>query len=143
MSSEKQTNNTRDDNPEKHQAAEYNKFGWCQIHEASYKGFVHAVKRIVDNSFDKAQQLELFTKDENCVTPIVIAVLGGHRELVEYLVDAGANLNVRNNKGHGLVEIAAIRQVCIFCGSNFNLRLEFFLAHIYFNGLVFFRSCSI
>lgn len=108
---EKQGQNARDnDNQEKHQAAEYNKFGWCQIHEASYKGFMHPVKRIVENSFDKTSQLELFTRDENCVTPIVIAVLGGHFELVEYLVEAGANLTVRNNKGHGIIEIAAIRQ---------------------------------
>ena len=53
---------------EKHQAAEYNKFGWCQIHEACYKGFIHAVKRIVDNAFDKQQQLECYTRDEQAVT---------------------------------------------------------------------------
>lgn len=108
---EKQGQNARDnDNQEKHQAAEYNKFGWCQIHEACYKGFMYPVKRIVESSFDKTSQLELFTRDENCVTPIVIAVLGGHFELVEYLAEAGANLIVRNSKGHGIIEIAAIRQ---------------------------------
>ena len=62
-------------------------------------GFIVAVKRIVDNSFDKAQQLELFTRDEHSVTPIVIAAMGGHFEVVQYMVEAGANLIVRNNKG--------------------------------------------
>lgn len=68
------------------------------------------MKRIVENSFDKSQQLELLTKDDLCVTPIVIAVLGGHYELVQYLVESKSNVNVRNTKGHGIIEIAAIRQ---------------------------------
>jgi len=42
--------------------------------------------------------------------PVVIAVLGGHLDLVQYLVECGSNLLVRNSKGHGVVEIAAIRQ---------------------------------
>ncbi len=53
---------------DKHQAAEYNKLGWCQIHEACYKGFLHAVKRIIDNAFDKQQQLECYTRDDQAVT---------------------------------------------------------------------------
>ena len=64
----------------------------------------------MENCFDKSQQLELFTKDENSVTPVVIATLGGHYEAVQYLCESGANLMVRNSKGHGVVEIAAIRQ---------------------------------
>ena len=104
------TSNNNNCETEKTQAAEYNKCGWCQIHEACYKGFIFAVKRIVENSFDKSQQLELLTRDDQCVTPIVIAVLGGHYELVQYLVESKSNVNVRNNRGHGIIEIAAIRQ---------------------------------
>jgi hypothetical protein len=55
--------------------------------------------------------IEQKTIDEYKTTPVILASMGGHLEVVKELVSRGADLNARlENNRHGIVEIAAIRQ---------------------------------
>ncbi len=80
--------------------------------KACYKGYINAVTRFLDYSKNTRKNLiEQRTIDDFKTTPIMIAALGGHLELIDELVRNGADLTVRlDNTRHGLVEIAAIRQ---------------------------------
>lgn len=42
------------------------------------KGYVNAVKRYISNSYDKTTLLELVTKDDQTITPILLAALGSN-----------------------------------------------------------------
>ncbi len=74
------------------------------------KGYINAVKRFIDHSKDKYEQLELQTKDEFQSTPILLAALGSNLDIVKLLYDLGAKLDAQNAHGHSIVEIAALRQ---------------------------------
>ena len=58
--------------------------------------------------------IEQKTIDDFKTTPLLIASLGGHMEVIEMLVDNGADVNAKldykQNLKHGIIEIAAIKQ---------------------------------
>jgi ankyrin repeat protein len=93
---------------------DYNIYGWAALHESCYKGYTNAVSKILEYSRQTNRNLiELRTIDDFKTTPILIAALGGHLEIVELLVESGADLNAdlisTNNVRHGIIEIAIIR----------------------------------
>lgn len=71
---------------------------------------MNAVRRFVELSKDRAAQIELETKDEQQSTPILLAGLGSNIDVIELLLEFGAKIDARNINGHGLVEIAGMRQ---------------------------------
>lgn len=84
------------------------------MHEACYKGYANAVSRFLDYARETEKNLiEQRTIDSYKTTPIIIAALGGHLDVVELLVKNGADYNAEldfNNTKHGIIEVAAIRQ---------------------------------
>ncbi|CAF0987390.1 unnamed protein product [Brachionus calyciflorus] len=93
---------------------EYNIYGWTALHEACYKGYTNAVTRFLDYARETGKNLiEQRTIDDYKTTPVIIAALGGHLEIVDLLVQNGADINAELNfqkSKHGIIEIAAIRQ---------------------------------
>ena len=82
---------------------------------ACYKGYSNAVIRFLDYARETGKNLiEQKTIDEFKTTPLLIACLGGNMEVIEMLVDNGADVNskldYRQNLKHGIIEIAAIKQ---------------------------------
>jgi len=56
----------------------------------------------------RVRLIELPTSDHVGFTPLHLAIVGGHIEVVKCLVDDhGANVNTRNSRGHGSVQLAA------------------------------------
>jgi hypothetical protein len=70
------------------------------------------VTRFLDYSRNSQKNLiEQRTIDDFKTTPVMIAALGGHMDIIEELVRNGADLTVKlENTRHGIAEIAAIRQ---------------------------------
>lgn len=57
--------------------------------------------------------MEQRTIDEYKSTPLLIAALGGHLDLIEFLIKNGADISAKlDYKGlkHGIVEVAVIRE---------------------------------
>ena len=80
------------------------------IYFISFLGYANGVRRFVEHSKDKTQQLEIETKDDLQATPILIAALGSHLDVVETLLNLGAKIDVKNAQEHGIIEIASLRQ---------------------------------
>ena len=64
----------------------------------------------MEHSKDRGQQLELETKDDLQLTPILVAALGSHLDVIEALYNYGAKIDAKNAYQHGIVEIASLRQ---------------------------------
>ncbi|MFC1492769.1 ankyrin repeat domain-containing protein [candidate division KSB1 bacterium] len=60
------------------------------IHEAAKSGDLQTVKNIIDSDPDKLESL-----DTGGYTPLLRAAIGGHTDLVEYLIDKGANIEAK------------------------------------------------
>ncbi|RMZ94214.1 ankyrin and armadillo repeat-containing -like [Brachionus plicatilis] len=92
----------------------YNIYGWSALHEACYKGYTNAITRFLDYARETGKNLiEQKTIDDYETTPIMIAALGGHLEVVDLLVKNGANFNAQlkfQESSHGIIEVACIRQ---------------------------------
>jgi hypothetical protein len=72
--------------------------GSTELHEAAKEGDLSNVKRIVDDAVTKPM---IHTPDLNQWLPIHEASRGGHLEIVELLVEKGADVNARTNHGKG------------------------------------------
>ena len=112
---------------------DFNIHGWSAIHEASYKGYSNAVIRFLNYAKDtgKTYLIELKTCDDLKATPLLIAGLGGHFEVIKILIEVGANLDeeikYKGKYSHGLVEITVIRQdlnTLMYLYENFNDRVK-------------------
>jgi hypothetical protein len=103
------------------------------ISKASFKGYLNAIKRFVYQTkksekesetptfFKSVPIYDMPTRDEFQSTPIMLATLGSHLDIVQYLVKIGADLTITNTQGHTVIEIAALKQ---------NMKIvEFFLEH--------------
>lgn len=76
---------------------------------------MNAIIRFLDYAKETGKNLiEMKTIDDYKTTPIIIAALGGHLDVIQLLVNNGADvhakLNFLPNVKHGIIEVAAIRQ---------------------------------
>lgn len=83
--------------------------------KACYKGYINAVARYIDHTRKSGakNKLEQRTIDEYKATPLLMAALGGHIEVVELLMKNGADITAKldyRSVKHGLLEIAVIRE---------------------------------
>jgi hypothetical protein len=95
--------------------SEYNSNGWASIHEAAYNGSADEINAILEHGRELHRNvIDMKTVDDMKTTPLLIAALGGHLEIMKLLIQNGADLNgqltFRNIIQHGLCEVAVIRQ---------------------------------
>ncbi|XP_019638364.1 PREDICTED: ankyrin and armadillo repeat-containing protein-like [Branchiostoma belcheri] len=90
--------------------------GWGHVHHAAFNGYVKSVERFVTAMED---QLEFTTQDNLHSTPLLCATMSGNIEMIQKLLDLGAQIDYKDNRNHGVVEIAATK--------NFVETLEFFI----------------
>jgi ankyrin repeat protein len=83
------------------------------IHKAAEEGNLEKVKAFLD----KNPQL-VHSTDENGRTPLIYAVAGGHKDLVEFLLSKGAALDPKyvNGSGGTLLHMAATSGLKDLCG---------------------------
>lgn len=74
-------------------------FDYYPLHEACNKGFDHIVKIFIGVECD----IDRITNDH--LSPLHIACMRGNIECARLLLEAGANRNVRNNKGQTPLEL--------------------------------------
>jgi pectate lyase len=70
------------------------------IHGAASLGVSDKVKAFIKNGVDVNEE------DAQGMTPLHLAVQGGHREIVEFLLSQGADVNAKNNEGKTPLELA-------------------------------------
>ena len=61
------------------------------IHEAVSKGNIEAVKQHI------AAGTDLNVKGDRGITPLLVAVMNGHKEITELLIAEGADVNAQDN----------------------------------------------
>ncbi len=74
------------------------------IHDAANSGDLAQVKAVLKANPDQVQ-----TKDSHNNTPLHIAAIGGHLEVVRYLLDAGADINAGDNENSSAIVNACLR----------------------------------
>ncbi|CAF1163672.1 unnamed protein product [Didymodactylos carnosus] len=82
----------------------YNEDGLLPIHKAALDGLDLSVKRILTNAESKGdiqQQLEAKTIDGSEMTPLLLATAAGKLDVLQCLLDYGANYNAEDTNGHG------------------------------------------
>lgn len=77
-------------------------FGCCLLHIASNKGQLEVMNFLLDNRF--LDDLEALT-DEH-LTPLHLAVMGGSISVIDFLVERGVNLNLKDRNGKLPVDLA-------------------------------------
>ncbi|MEE6513782.1 hypothetical protein FKM82_021589 [Ascaphus truei] len=80
--------------------------GWAPMHHAAYRNHVSLVERLVETS--GPGQLETRTGDNVQNTPLLIAASCGSQDMVNLLVNLGANIAFVNRQSHGVIEICAL-----------------------------------
>ena len=78
--------------------AEVNKTGWTPLHFAATGGFLDLVKLLVDND------AYLDAHSPNNTTPTMMAARQGHKTLVRYLIEEGADPTQRNEAGLSIAD---------------------------------------
>jgi hypothetical protein len=72
---------------------------------AAYENNVEAMKSLIDRGAD------INAQDENTgYTPAILALISGKQDAVAYLVNIGADVNIRDNSGNSLLQHALLRQ---------------------------------
>ncbi|KAM4723009.1 uncharacterized protein WCC33_009210 [Rhinophrynus dorsalis] len=85
---------------------EFDENGWAPIHHAAYRNHVTLVERLLESS--RAEKLELVTGDSLQNTPLLLAVSSGSKQMVNLLLNLGADITFVNKQTHGVIEICAI-----------------------------------
>lgn len=80
--------------------AQVNRLGWTPLHYAASKGHIDTAKLLLAN---KAM---VNAPSPEGTTPIMMAALSGKREMVQLLLDAGADITTRNLKGQNAADWA-------------------------------------
>lgn len=71
------------------------------------------MSRYIEHTNNLPSKIEQRTIDDYKATPMLVAALGGHLELVELLIRYGADISAKidfRGVKHGLVEMAVIRE---------------------------------
>ena len=95
---------------------EFDNNGWAHIHHAAFNGYQKSIVRFLSM---KPDRLEIVTQDEQDLTPLLVACISGQREIVDTLIELGANLKASDRKMLGVVELSSLN-------GNIHL-LEYFL----------------
>ncbi|CAJ0932542.1 unnamed protein product [Ranitomeya imitator] len=86
--------------------AAMNDSGWSPIHHAASKNHLLLAKRLLESS--GYEHLEEKTNDDLQNTPLLLAVAGGSRPMVQLLVSHGADVSYVNTCRQGVIEISAL-----------------------------------
>ena len=76
------------------------------VHEAAAKNNINKLSKLA-----RSDQSLLFTPDENGWEPIHEAARGGHKEVLEFLIDNGADIDARTHWGEGTSPLNIALQV--------------------------------
>jgi hypothetical protein len=80
--------------------ADVNKPGWTALHYAASGGHVSVIEYLLDNS------AYIDAESPNGTTPLMMAAMYGSPESVKALIQAGADLNVKNSVGLTALDFA-------------------------------------
>jgi ankyrin repeat protein len=80
--------------------ADVNKPGWTALHYAASGGHVSVIEYLLDNS------AYIDAESPNGTTPLMMAAMYGSPESVKALIQAGADLNVKNSLGLTALDFA-------------------------------------
>ncbi|XP_065064555.1 ankyrin and armadillo repeat-containing protein-like [Rhopilema esculentum] len=86
---------------------EFDNNGWAHVHHAAFNGYQKSVLRFVNT---KPDRLEILTEDGQGLTPFLIACVSGQKEIIETLIDLGANVNAVDRKMLGAVELSSLNE---------------------------------
>jgi ankyrin repeat protein len=73
--------------------AEVNRHGWAPLHYAAAVGDVAIIQLLLDKS------AYIDTESPNKTTPLMMAARGGNNEAVKVLIEAGADVSLKNDQG--------------------------------------------
>ena len=86
-------------------ALAWSSLAFCgEIHDAARYGNLERVKALVKGNPDL-----VFSKDENGATPLLIAALGGHKDIAELLLANKAEVNATNNYRMTPLHVSALK----------------------------------
>ena len=80
--------------------AEVNRHGWAPLHYAAVVGDVDIVKLLLDKS------AYIDAESPNKTTPLMMAARGGQSEVAKVLIEAGADVSLKNDQGLSAVDFA-------------------------------------
>ncbi len=80
--------------------AEVNRPGWTPLHYAASAGSILVIRVLLDHD------AYIDAESPNKTTPLMMAARAGRREAVQYLLDEGADLSVKNDAGFGASDFA-------------------------------------
>ena len=78
------------------------KFGWSSLHYASFLGRKEVCKLLIDKGL---ADIDLQTSRCN-ETPLMLASANNHYEIVEYLLEKGANINILDSTGKNAIDMS-------------------------------------
>ena len=94
---------------------------------ASYYNCFDIIKYLLETDINKNFNVDLKISDDEGINALIIAASKGHKEIVQYLIKAGANVNLSDHNGETALMDAAsqghkeIVQDLIKAGANVNL----------------------
>jgi ankyrin repeat protein len=80
--------------------AEVNRHGWAPLHYAAAVGDVAIIRLLLDKS------AYIDTESPNKTTPLMMAARGGNNEAAKALIEAGADVSLKNDHGLTAVDFA-------------------------------------
>ena len=80
--------------------AEINRPGWTALHYAAAAGSLPIVRLLLDHD------AYIDAESPNKTTPLMMAARGGHRDVIDYLLSQGADLEAKNELGLTAVDFA-------------------------------------
>ena len=97
---------------------EFDNNGWAHIHHAAFNGYQKSIIRFLKA---KPDRLDILTQDDQDLTPLLVSCVSGQTEIVDTLIEMGADMNALDRKMLGVVELSSLN-------GNTHL-LEYFLKH--------------
>ena len=83
----------------------YDENGYLPIHRAALSGHESIVRTILEEAQRRnelEQQLEALTKNDNQLTPLLLATIVGRLEIIACLVQYPVNIDAIDSHGHGM-----------------------------------------
>ena len=97
--------------------AEVNRPGWTPLHYAASSGGVLVIRLLLDHD------AYIDAESPNKTTPLMMAARAGRREAVQYLLDEGADLSLKNDAGLNASDFARA-QGHVDIAANLDARLQ-------------------